>query len=150
MSQMLRAWLKNTPPYEHSNPFEMAVAQGLAAQDSVAAALRDAFLLGEPELPQWLVAWAASLTAKEVAVIEAGRDAEQAALREYVDQLMDDPAEWTEADRLRAAELGRRLSAITLVLRAREEAMAAKAAKAEGGEDLDKTIFLPPLAENLV
>lgn len=134
---MLEAWLKGSHMYDkHVDTFEMAVAQGLAAQETVAAILRDAFLLGQPETPKWLTTWAAKLSTEEVRAIEAGCDAEQRMLRQHVDQVLadDDPAGWSEAERARAAELSRRLSAASLVLRARSE---------EEDEGLDETIFLP-------
>lgn len=146
---MLEAWLRGTHVYDRSaDLFEMAVAQGLAAQETITATLRDAFMLGEPEVPEWLKTWATKLTAEEIAAIEARREAEQATLREYVDHLFDDdPTEWTATERARAAELGRRLSAVALVLRARKEAMAAETAEGEG---LDETIFLPALNEAII
>ncbi len=133
----LETWLRDAHFYNRpTDPFEAAVTQGLAAQETIAAKIRDFFLLGEPETPKWLKTWVSSLTTKEVEAIETKLSAERATLREYIERLVsDDPADWTETDRTRAAELGRRISAATLVLRARKEA--------EDGEGLDATTFLP-------
>jgi len=138
----LEAWLKGSYLCERKTDlFEMAVAQGLAAQESVTATLRDAFLLDEPEVPPWLKAWVAKLSNEEIAAIKAGRDAEQVMLREHIDRLfVDDPEQWTETERGRATELSQRLAAVNLVLRARDE-------MATEEEELDKTIFLPVVDE---
>lgn len=138
----LDAWLKGTHLYDRDAcPFEMAVAQGLAAQETVTAKLRDAFMLGDPEIPEWLKIWAANLTAEEIASIKTGRVIKRMMLRQHVDRLLtDDPAEWSDAERDRAAELSRRLSAVGLVLRARSEAVE------DEGEGLDETTFLPDFA----
>lgn len=121
MSAKLHAWLKGISPEARTDPFELAIVQGASAQETMSAALRD-FLSAEPEVPSWLVRWAAKLTDEEIERIEAKRDEEQSQLRSYAVQVLaDDPANWTEAERARAEILGRRLSAAALVLRAREE-----------------------------
>jgi hypothetical protein len=131
----LEAWLKPVPADKHpTDPFELAVAQGTAAQETITVALRGMFALDEAEAPGWLTLWAGGLTSDEVEKIKARRDAETVGLHKDIDLLLgDDPEKWTPAERAHAETVGRRLAAVNLVLRARD------AAKKEG----QRTPFLP-------
>lgn len=133
----LAAWLKGIPPENRTDPFEMAVVQGMAAQEAVSSALRD-FVTAEPETPSWLVQWATKLTDDETRRITAKRDEEQRILRSYAERVLDDdPAKWSDIERKRAETLGRRLAAANLVLRARDEAV--------GGQTV--ATFLPTVSK---
>ncbi len=121
MSARLHAWLKGIPPEARTDLFEMAVVQGMAAQESLLSAMRG-FLSAEPEIPGWLARWATKLTDEEVRQIEAKRDEEEGILRQDIEILLGgDVADWTEHERAHTAMVQARLSAVTLVLRAREE-----------------------------
>lgn len=120
----LAAWLKGIPPEVQSDPFELAIVQGMAAQGTILSALRNFLSAESEEVPGWLARWATKLTDEEVKKIEARRDEEQKVLRSYAELVLDDdPSKWTVIERERAEILGQRLSAVSLVLRARDEAM---------------------------
>ena len=131
----LEAWLKPVPADKRpTDPFELAIAQGMAAQETAAEALRDFLEIGETDVPNWLTLWAGGLTSDEVEKIKARRDAETVGLHKDIDLLLgDDPEKWTPAERAHAETVGRRLAAVNLVLRARD------AAQKEG----QRTPFLP-------
>jgi hypothetical protein len=70
----LDAWLKGVDPkIRPVDLFEMVISQGAAARGTVFSALRNFLGPDEPEVPGWLVRWAAKLTDDEIGEIEAKR-----------------------------------------------------------------------------
>jgi len=117
----LKVWLQDAGTDAATDPVMLAVHHGTAAQAMIGAAVRDVFELGEIDAPDWLALWAANLTSGEVARIVTWRDAEMVGLREDIERLLgDEPDKWTDAERAHAEAVGRRISAVNLVLRARD------------------------------
>ncbi len=105
--------------------YELAVTQGLAAQVTRGKGPVD-----------WFAVWAAKLTDTDIQTIRARREAEFATLREEVELLLGgEPEKWTPAERAYTETVGRRLTAVSLVLDA------ARGAKGDGQRAT--TTFLP-------